>query len=709
MDGSLGLGDIERAIVAGVRAALQGAPTTVQSTTSTVSTPAAVPSASGTSNLNFTSLRSVPLPSIPRHNGAQSRYMRRRHAKMYTKEVVCLPFSPRASVTSVFIIPRGETRSKLAMDGLIGKISFSTEWSEDQVRAEITAIFRGAFGLSGHQSLPFKFLSTIKGCKKLMIPKVTSNFPWGGKEVASVCSSTCLYILAEMEVPAQSWSMELSDDSDFENSVVQQRRVIQRGAPSRAHREHGERQERVEASAPSDDGMELQGQRGPNEAISHFADAIPIDVEEDEDLEEAIIRSLLDQSVQPLQDSRVAQPRSLSKEEITGIVKAHSERVVTEAYRPIYISRANVWKTALRQFSRQKFTERTNLLYVTFASDEGNNEDGEDLGGPRREFFRLLVKAIFKESGAFEESPNGFTPRMNICHVQNGVYRTIGHMMSTIIVQGGEPPALFSPLVVDYLMTGRSFHLNVTPDDIADMELRESLKKVDTSLTTDELEQAVQCCDSWRFQIEGLPNPVNMDNKDAFVQNAIVFHVLIQRQSCYDQLVEGLNYYEVLPLLKERPCLRVLLEMPKEPSDVTADVVATLLKPTYSVPGSNKRPREELMVVKFREFLDCVQKKELGEHLNARDLTEAEKMFIPTLNPGHILAYATGSSNVPAIGFFPSPKLTFVHDDTKHLPIAHTCSNELQLFVNKKNLEDDNEFDYNFLVSLMNGSIFSTV
>uniref|UniRef100_A0AAV2KI09 HECT domain-containing protein n=1 Tax=Knipowitschia caucasica TaxID=637954 RepID=A0AAV2KI09_KNICA len=451
-----------------------------------------------------------------------------------------------------------------------------------------------------------------------------------------------------MEVPAQSWSMELSDDSDFENSVVQQRRVIQRGAPSRAHREHGERQERVEASAPSDDGMELQGQRGPNEAISHFADAIPIDVEEDEDLEEAIIRSLLDQSVQPLQDSRrVAQPRSLSKEEITGIVKAHSERVVTEAYRPIYISRANVWKTALRQFSRQKFTERTNLLYVTFASDEGNNEDGEDLGGPRREFFRLLVKAIFKESGAFEESPNGFTPRMNICHVQNGVYRTIGHMMSTIIVQGGEPPALFSPLVVDYLMTGRSFHLNVTPDDIADMELRESLKKVDTSLTTDELEQAVQCCDSWRFQIEGLPNPVNMDNKDAFVQNAIVFHVLIQRQSCYDQLVEGLNYYEVLPLLKERPCLRVLLEMPKEPSDVTADVVATLLKPTYSVPGSNKRPREELMVVKFREFLDCVQKKELGEHLNARDLTEAEKMFIPTLNPGHILAYATGSSNCP--------------------------------------------------------------
>ncbi|XP_031164657.1 G2/M phase-specific E3 ubiquitin-protein ligase-like [Sander lucioperca] len=306
------------------------------------------------------------------------------------------------------------------------------------------------------------------------------------------------------------------------------------------------------------------------------------------------------------------------------------------------------------------------------------------------------------------ESLNGFTPRMNISHVQNGVYRTIGHMMSTIIVQGGEPPALLSPLVVDYLLTGRVFQLNVTPDDVADMELREALKKVDQALTTDELEQAVECCDSWRYQIEGLPNPVSMDNKDAFVQNAILFHVLIQRQSCYDQLVEGLKYYEVLPLLKERPCLRVLLDMPKEPSDVTAHVVVTLLKPNYSVLGSNRRPREELMVVKFREFLDCVQEKELGEHLNTRNLTEAEKAFMLTLNPGHILAFATGSSKVPAIGFFPSPKLTFVHDDTKHLPIAHTCSNELQIF-NRKNLADDSEFDYNFLVALMNESTFSAV
>lgn len=102
-------------------------------------------------------------------------------------------------------------------------------------------------------------------------------------------------------------------------------------------------------------------------------------------------------------------------------------------------------------------------------------------------------------------------------------------------------------------------------------------------------------------------------------------------------------------------------------------------------------------------FLTIIDK-EVGEHLHVRTLTEEEKAFILTLTPGHIwmfgfdsltrldffhicifghIAFATGSSRVLAIGFLPSPKLIFVHDDTKHIPIANTCSNDLQIFVNR--------------------------
>lgn len=80
-----------------------------------------------------------------------------------------------------------------------------------------------------------------------------------------------------------------------------------------------------------------------------------------------------------------------------------------------------------------------------------------------------------------------------------------------------------------------------------------------------------------------------------------------------------------------------------------------------------------------------------------------------TLSPGHILAYATGSSQVPAVGFHPNPKIVFTHNDAHHHPIAHTCGNELEIFVNSKNLADNDEFDYHFVEALMNGAVFSTV
>lgn len=57
------------------------------------------------------------------------------------------------------------------------------------------------------------------------------------------------------------------------------------------------------------------------------------------------------------------------------------------------------------QFSKQRFAESTDVLYVTFARDEDTSEDAEDLGGPRWEFLHPFVQAIYKESGAFEGSP----------------------------------------------------------------------------------------------------------------------------------------------------------------------------------------------------------------------------------------------------------------------------------------------------------------
>ncbi|KAJ7991345.1 hypothetical protein DPEC_G00282840 [Dallia pectoralis] len=147
-------------------------------------------------------------------------------------------------------------------------------------------------------------------------------------------------------------------------------------------------------------------------------------------------------------------------------------------------------------------------------------------------------------------------------------------MISTLIVQGGEPPAFLAPHVVDYIVTGDILQVHVTPDEIANTQLRDGLKKVKQADTEDALEEAVKCCDSWRFDVEGLPNLVTFDTKQAFVENATLYFVLLQRQSCLDQFIDGLTYYEVLPLLRENPSMRIILDMPAEKNNVSAEVVA---------------------------------------------------------------------------------------------------------------------------------------
>lgn len=58
----------------------------------------------------------------------------------------------------------------------------------------------------------------------------------------------------------------------------------------------------------------------------------------------------------------------LSKEEIAGLLQAHSERVITSGTRQIYISRANVWTTALRQFKRPRFAESCGMISLQVIS-----------------------------------------------------------------------------------------------------------------------------------------------------------------------------------------------------------------------------------------------------------------------------------------------------------------------------------------------------
>lgn len=87
------------------------------------------------------------------------------------------------------------------------------------------------------------------------------------------------------------------------------------------------------------------------------------------------------------------------------------------------------------------------------------------------------------------------------------------------------------------------------------------------------------------------------------------------------------------------------------------------------------------------------------------ELTETELNFIPLVKPCHFLLFATGATNIPTIRFEPHPTISFVHDESKMIPSAQTCSNMLYLYVNKHTCEKN--INHHLLTALINGEIFS--
>ena len=86
------------------------------------------------------------------------------------------------------IVPR-KKQALFASHGLIGKIHLESDWSEDEVFAEVRSVFHDAMG--GDVNFPFMFLlPTGGGLKSLTKPALSSSFKWTPKEVAGRADST---------------------------------------------------------------------------------------------------------------------------------------------------------------------------------------------------------------------------------------------------------------------------------------------------------------------------------------------------------------------------------------------------------------------------------------------------------------------------------------------------------------------------------------
>ena len=65
----------------------------------------------------------------------------------------------------------------------------------------------------------------------------------------------------------------------------------------------------------------------------------------------------------------------------------------------------------------------------------------------------------------------------------------------------------------------------------------------------EEFDKILEACE-WRFEIDGLPAVIAMNNREIFVNEVAHYYVLLQCKAMLDQLLLGLQYYEVLKVIK---------------------------------------------------------------------------------------------------------------------------------------------------------------
>ena len=92
--------------------------------------------------------RRFPIPSVirkRRKNMPEHKSMR--PATCYIRDIMCLPRSYRNVENGNVPIPRTERRNAIAEAGLIGKVEFRSDMTDQEVRQEICKVFARPMGL----------------------------------------------------------------------------------------------------------------------------------------------------------------------------------------------------------------------------------------------------------------------------------------------------------------------------------------------------------------------------------------------------------------------------------------------------------------------------------------------------------------------------------------------------------------------------------
>ena len=404
-------------------------------------------------------------------------------SKAVLKDVVLLP-SPKVDE-----VPRGQFRETLYSKNFAASaVEFSDEMQEEEIRCKCNELFERKLRCCSEPK--FYFVRAV-GNK---IVELNSG-PFTGKVAKQVSKQGPLYIRVTTEVhdeslkrwygscqgdeegddPLESEEDESLMDSPFALKSMHESEVTE-PPNKKIHQMTASDGENKASTSPSCSGClsqpscstqskpvrESQLLVGYNTYVNMFPDEINVDDEncdEDVDLHAAIQASLADQRETDSCSMNEAKASDVLREFVDDNLDNQSDSHVN-----VVISRKNVLSSALRALERGKFSF-VRPVHIMFSG-----EDRVDSGGPRREFFRLLMMSL-KNLGIFYGT--WFSHDLELLH--GNKYELAGKLVAWSVLQGGPGPKCLS-LEAFSVMKDLPFNTSQAIEAVCDEEIKEVLK-----------------------------------------------------------------------------------------------------------------------------------------------------------------------------------------------------------------------------------------
>ncbi|XP_068744490.1 G2/M phase-specific E3 ubiquitin-protein ligase-like isoform X2 [Montipora capricornis] len=324
----------------------------------------------------------------------------------------------------------------------------------------------------------------------------------------------------------------------------------------------------------------------------------------------------------------------------------------------INVRRSAIWIDTCRQLMRKKFSPLNNIS-VKFADKVGTSEGAVDVGGPKREFLRLAVRAANLDSGIFIGPEGCRSLYPNSIAREKSSYRMVGLILAWSVVHGGPGGNFLSPTLYNSIVYGPGM-TNPRLEDVPNPELKGKIEKIGKSQTVDELAENVKDEEIQTILNDLGANTVHLGiDKKNWYKKIILRHVLIDSvRYLLEEFKNGLETIGVLDAMQKYPEKFRDLFTNENVRPLDAQCVDLLFTIQFDEQGSNARQKQELAVVFWRDYLQDCESKEAQATLEA------------------VMVFATGADVPPILGFDTIPTISFTDGV---FPTSNTCSAIIRL------------------------------